>query len=127
MSQPTRYRAIALYKQVPFVWGLYSKGVSFETEERSGVFGKEYPAGADYFHRKLKVAFVKNKDLTDSTEIQKRLDLGDFVCKEIEAMYHINKYRAMKKRYYEEHTEEDLQAKLEAQNWDGSPSPNLKQ
>ncbi|KAG0287232.1 LYR motif-containing protein 5 [Dissophora globulifera] len=79
--------------------------------------GREYPAGADYFHQKLKSAFLKNKDLTHPDEIQKRIDLGDYVCKEIEAMYHINKYRAMKKRYYEDATEESIQSKLENTDW----------
>ncbi|KAG0258504.1 hypothetical protein BG011_003248 [Mortierella polycephala] len=83
--------------------------------------GREYPAGADFFHKKLKEAFMKNKDLTDPIEIQKRIDLGDYICKEIEAMYHINKYRAMKKRYYEDHQEEYIQKRLENTNWaDGS-------
>ncbi|KAI7824387.1 hypothetical protein BC939DRAFT_502808 [Gamsiella multidivaricata] len=79
--------------------------------------GREYPAGSDYFHKKLKTAFLKNKDLSDPAEIQKRIDLGDYVCKEIEAMYHINKYRAMKKRYYEENQAEDIQSKLENASW----------
>ncbi|KAF9147721.1 LYR motif-containing protein 5 [Linnemannia schmuckeri] len=98
MSTPTRYRVIALYKQLSYL-------------------GREYPAGADYFHKKLKGAFMKNKDLSDPAEIQKRIDLGDYVCKEIEAMYHINKYRAMKKRYYEDAGADNIQAKLENTNW----------
>ncbi|KAF9930728.1 LYR motif-containing protein 5 [Linnemannia zychae] len=105
MSTPTRYRVIALYKQLVYL-------------------GREYPAGADYFHKKLKNAFMKNKDLSDPVEIQKRIDLGDYVCKEIEAMYHINKYRAMKKRYYEDHEGENIQHKLENTNWTESSSSN---
>ncbi|KAF9356756.1 LYR motif-containing protein 5 [Mortierella sp. AD094] len=99
MSSPSRQRVIALYKQV------------------MTTLRREYPAGADYFHKKLKSAFLKNKDLSDPAEIQKRVDLGDYVCKEIEAMYHINKYRAMKKRYYEETQAENIQSKLENINW----------
>ncbi|KAF9331654.1 LYR motif-containing protein 5 [Podila minutissima] len=99
MSTPTRHRVIALYKQLFYL-------------------GREYPAGADFFHKKLKSAFVKNKDLRDPAEIQKRIDLGDYVCKEIEAMYHINKYRAMKKRYYDTQDESLLQSKLESGNWE---------
>ncbi|KAG0344811.1 LYR motif-containing protein 5 [Podila humilis] len=75
--------------------------------------GREYPAGADYFHKKLKAAFVKNRDIQDPVEIQKRIDLGDYICKEIEAMYHINKYRAMKKRYYDTQ-EESFQSSIES-------------
>ncbi|KAG0043802.1 LYR motif-containing protein 5 [Gryganskiella cystojenkinii] len=84
--------------------------------------GREYPAGSEFFHRKLKSAFLKNSDLKDPVEIQKRIDLGDYVCKEIEAMYHINKYRAMKKRYYEEHEAESLQQKLESRFSEGGGS-----
>ncbi|KAF9439010.1 LYR motif-containing protein 5 [Entomortierella beljakovae] len=94
MSSSSRQRVVALYKQLYYL-------------------GREYPAGADFFHGKLKSAFIKNKDLSDPVEIQKRIDLGDFVCKEIEAMYHINKYRAMKKRYYEEEAPENIQSKIE--------------
>jgi hypothetical protein len=36
---------------------------------------------------------------------------------EIEAMYHINKYRAMKKRYYEDQEVENIHSKLENTNW----------
>lgn len=32
-------------------------------------------------------------------------------------MYHINKYRAMKKRYYEDHEVENIHSKLEDTNW----------
>ncbi|KAI1315871.1 LYR motif-containing protein 5 [Mortierella claussenii] len=98
MSAPSRQRVIALYKQLFYL-------------------GREYPAGADYFHKKLKSAFMKNKDISEPAEIQKRIDLGDYICKEIEAMYHINKYRAMKKRYYEDAHAENIQHKLENTNW----------
>lgn len=33
-------------------------------------------------------------------------------------MYHINKYRAMKKRYYNTQDESLLQSKLESGNWE---------
>lgn len=32
-------------------------------------------------------------------------------------MYHINKYRAMKKRYYEEQEVNTIESKLEDTNW----------
>ncbi|KAF9931706.1 LYR motif-containing protein 5 [Mortierella alpina] len=98
MSSPLRSRVIALYKQLSYL-------------------GREYPAGSDFFHERLKKAFLKNRDLKDPVEIQKRIDLGDYICKEIEAMYHINKYRAMKKRYYEDIEAESIQSKLENTNW----------
>lgn len=45
---------------------------------------------------------MKNKGVTDPEEIKKLVDRGEFVIKELEALYYLRKYRAMKKRYYEE-------------------------
>ena len=72
--------------------------------------GREYPAGADYFQTKCKAAFLKNKDETDPEKIQMLIDRGRFVQKEIEALYGLRKYRAMKNRYYDQ-DEMDMQSK----------------
>lgn len=63
--------------------------------------GREYPQGAAYFRERLKSAFMKNKDETDPEKIKKLVARGDFVIKELEALYFLRKYRAMKKRYYD--------------------------
>uniref|UniRef100_W5LPG0 LYR motif containing 5a n=1 Tax=Astyanax mexicanus TaxID=7994 RepID=W5LPG0_ASTMX len=63
--------------------------------------GREYPKGTAYFRERLKTAFMKNKDETDPEKIQKLIARGDFVIKELEALYFLRKYRAMKKRYYD--------------------------
>lgn len=63
--------------------------------------GREYPKGTTYFRERLKAAFTKNKDVTDPEKIQKLIERGEFVIKELEALYFLRKYRAMKKRYYE--------------------------
>lgn len=44
---------------------------------------------------------MKNKDVTDPEKIKQLVARGDFVIKELEALYFLRKYRAMKKRYYE--------------------------
>lgn len=62
--------------------------------------GREYPKGADYFRRRLKAAFLKNKDETDPEKIKQLIARGEFVVKELEALYFLRKYRAMKQRYY---------------------------
>uniref|UniRef100_UPI00398EF82B electron transfer flavoprotein regulatory factor 1-like isoform X2 n=1 Tax=Pristiophorus japonicus TaxID=55135 RepID=UPI00398EF82B len=67
--------------------------------------GKEYPKGADYFRDRLKKAFLKNKDVTDPEQIKELIARGQFVIKELEALYYLRKYRAMKQRYYEENNE----------------------
>ena len=45
---------------------------------------------------------MKNKDVTDPKEIEKLIERGNFVVKELEALFMIRKYRTLKKRYYEE-------------------------
>lgn len=62
--------------------------------------GRDYPKGADYFKRRLKNAFLKNKDVKDPEKIKELIRRGEFVMKELEALYFLRKYRAMKQRYY---------------------------
>jgi len=62
--------------------------------------GKEYPLGADYFKKRLKGAFLKHKDLKDEKEIEILIARGNYVVKELEALYMLRKYRTLKKRYY---------------------------
>lgn len=73
--------------------------------------GRDYPAGSEYFNTRCKAAFIKNKDETDPKKIELLVDRGRFVQKEIEALYKLKKYRAMKHRYYDK-DEMDLQTKL---------------
>ncbi|KAB7494248.1 LYR motif-containing protein 5 [Armadillidium nasatum] len=64
--------------------------------------GREYPMGYDYFRTKLKKAFIKNRNVTDPAEINVLISRGEYVIKEIEALYMLRKYRTLKKRYYKE-------------------------
>ncbi|XP_076127739.1 LYR motif-containing protein 5B [Alosa pseudoharengus] len=64
--------------------------------------GREYPKGADYFRGRLRAAFAKNKDVQDPEKIRELIGRGEFVVKELEALYYLRKYRAMKRRYYED-------------------------
>uniref|UniRef100_H3C2T5 LYR motif containing 5a n=2 Tax=Tetraodon nigroviridis TaxID=99883 RepID=H3C2T5_TETNG len=82
MANPLRGEVIRLYKNLLYL-------------------GREYPQGSAYFRERLKSAFMKNKDVTDPEKIKKLVAKGEFVIKEIEALYFLRKYRAMKKRYYE--------------------------
>ena len=63
--------------------------------------GREYPKGAEYFRTKLKLAFMKNRDVKDPEQIQQLLARGEFVIKELEALYMLRKYRTLKRRYYD--------------------------
>ncbi|XP_036615114.1 electron transfer flavoprotein regulatory factor 1 [Trichosurus vulpecula] len=81
MANPLRGEVLNLYKNLLYV-------------------GKDYPKGADYFKRRLKAAFLKNKDVKDPEKIRELIARGEFVIKELEALYFLRKYRAMKQRYY---------------------------
>ncbi|CAI5786487.1 electron transfer flavoprotein regulatory factor 1 [Podarcis muralis] len=83
MTNPLRYEVLNLYKNLLYL-------------------GKEYPKGADYFRTRLKAAFLKNKDVKEPEKIKELLARGEFVMKELEALYFLRKYRALKQRYYEE-------------------------
>ncbi|CAE17991.2 LYR motif-containing protein 5 [Caenorhabditis elegans] len=67
--------------------------------------GKEYPGGSKWFHDRLKLAFSKNKEVQDSKQVEQLIARGEFVVKEIEALYSLRKYRAMKQRYYDKDEE----------------------
>ncbi|KAI7792186.1 LYR motif-containing protein 5A [Triplophysa rosa] len=82
MTNPLRGEVIRLYKNLLYL-------------------GRDYPKGSTYFRERLKAAFMKNKDVTDPVKIKNLVDRGEFVIKELEAMYYLRKYRTLKKRYYE--------------------------
>ncbi|KAL2093580.1 hypothetical protein ACEWY4_010892 [Coilia grayii] len=82
MANPLRGEVVQLYKNLLYL-------------------GKEYPKGADYFRDRLRAAFTKNKNVQDPEKIKELISRGEFVIKELEALYYLRKYRAMKKRYYE--------------------------
>ncbi|KAI9020849.1 complex 1 protein [Phycomyces nitens] len=84
MSSPLRPKVISLYKQLVYL-------------------GREYPAGyEDFFRPRLKAAFMKKRDLENEEDIKKALLHGDYIIKELEAMYYLRKYRTLRKRYTNE-------------------------
>ncbi|XP_038627097.1 electron transfer flavoprotein regulatory factor 1 [Tachyglossus aculeatus] len=85
MANPLRGEVLTLYKNLLYL-------------------GRDYPKGAAYFRARLKAAFLKNRDVSDPEKIKALIARGEFVTKELEALYFLRKYRAMKQRYY---TEED--------------------
>jgi len=61
--------------------------------------GKDYPLGFDYFRTRLHKAFASNASITDEAEIRKGIERAEFVKKEIEALYYLKRYRALRQRY----------------------------
>lgn len=61
--------------------------------------GRAYPLGYDYFRNRLHKAFSSQAYLNDEEQIKKGIARAEFVKKEIEALYYLRRYRAMKQRY----------------------------
>jgi len=80
MSSPLRQEVIAIYKQLLYM-------------------GREYPLGYDFFRPRLHKAFSAKSGLTDEAEIRKGIEQAEYVKKEIEALYYLKRYRALKQRY----------------------------
>ncbi|KAK0754896.1 LYR family protein [Schizothecium vesticola] len=63
--------------------------------------GRDYPLGFDYFRPRLHKAFMANACLNDEAQIRQGIERAKFVQKEIEALYYLKRYRALKQRYNE--------------------------
>lgn len=62
----------------------------------------------------IKKAFMKNKDVSDREEIKKLIARGEYISREITATYHLKKYRTLKRRYYSEDSEKELDEMLKS-------------
>lgn len=43
---------------------------------------------------------MKNKDITDPEKVENMIAHGQYIVKELEALYMLKKYRTLKRRYY---------------------------
>lgn len=64
-------------------------------------YGKDWPGEGGYneFRSKCKAAFLKNSHVTEEEEINKLIARGEFVVREIDALYKLKKYRTIRRRY----------------------------
>jgi len=85
-------RVIQLYKQLIYM-------------------GRDYPKEPEVFKIKCHAAFKKNKDIEDPEKIEQLLGHGNYIVKELEALYMLKKYRTLKRRYYD--TDDVINKKLE--------------
>lgn len=74
----------------------------FYSSKKLQHLGKEYPGGAEKFRQKCHGVFLRNSKETNPEKIDSMIEQGNFVVKELEALYSLRKYRAMKKRYYKD-------------------------
>ena len=83
MSQSaTRTKVIQLYKQLIYL-------------------GREYPKDPKVMTGKIHDVFMKNSTETDPVKIDELINKGNYIVKELEALYYLRKYRTLKKRYYD--------------------------
>ncbi|KAF1946572.1 LYR motif-containing protein 5A [Clathrospora elynae] len=61
--------------------------------------GREYPQGYEYFRTRLHKAFSSQMHLTDEAKIKQGIERAEYVKKEIEALYYLKRYRALRQRY----------------------------
>lgn len=62
--------------------------------------GRDYPLGYEYFRTRCYRVFLKNSKETDPAKIDQMIKHGEYVIKELEALYMLKKYRTMRARYY---------------------------
>ena len=62
--------------------------------------GRDWPQGYEIFRERTKSVFRKNSRETDPETVRQLIRRGEFVLREIEALYMLKKYRTLKKRYY---------------------------
>ncbi|KAA8908940.1 hypothetical protein FN846DRAFT_794804 [Sphaerosporella brunnea] len=79
-APPLRAQVKALYKDLLFL-------------------GRDYPLGYAYFRTRLHRAFAAQSHLRDEPAIHACISRGEFVKREIEALYYLKKYRALRERY----------------------------
>ncbi|KAF6240362.1 hypothetical protein HO173_001973 [Letharia columbiana] len=61
--------------------------------------GKNYPQGYPYFQTHLHKSFASQTGLQDEKDIRKGIERAEYVKKEIEALYYLKRYRALRRRY----------------------------
>lgn len=59
---------------------------------------------------------MKNQDVQDPEKIKTMLKHGEYVIKELEALYMLRKYRTLKRRYYNEPIPMEIKTEVESKN-----------
>ncbi|GAA5972046.1 hypothetical protein JCM11641_002470 [Rhodosporidiobolus odoratus] len=77
-----RHRARALYKELFYL-------------------AKEYPDPSYPIHQKLHGCFLAHVG-ADEKKVEEGIKKAEFIKRELEAMYSLRKYRALKRNYYDE-------------------------
>lgn len=98
MSQSLRTRVLYLYKELLYMGKDYPYVESSRKKKKKA---NQNSQGYDYFRKKLHKAFDKGRNIKDPNEIEKRLEHGEYIKKELVALYTLRTYRSVKTRYYQ--------------------------
>ncbi|KAH7106266.1 hypothetical protein BKA62DRAFT_686509 [Auriculariales sp. MPI-PUGE-AT-0066] len=83
VAKAQKLRAIRLYKELMHL-------------------GREYPDPSYNFNGRMRSLFERHRGLTDPEQIERALQLGEFIRNETIALYSLRKYRHLKRTYYAE-------------------------
>ena len=81
-NSATRPKVVQLYKQLIYL-------------------GRQYPKDPEVMTSKIHNAFMKNATERDPQKIEELVEKGNYIVKELEALYYLKKYRTLKRRYYD--------------------------
>ena len=62
---------------------------------------RDYPKDPGLMRQRCHNAFMKNKNVRDPEELEKLINHGNYIEKELQALYMLKKYRTLKRRYYD--------------------------
>ena len=83
--------------------------------------GREYPQGYAYFQSRCKAAFDRQRGLSDPAAIDRALAHGQYVVRELEALYFLRKYRELRRRYDTTTPADALTSIAETERWTRDP------
>ena len=64
--------------------------------------GRDYPTGLSHVREKAKCEFFKRANLHDGLEINRAINYGRYMVREMTGIIQFKKYRALKQRYEDE-------------------------
>lgn len=67
--------------------------------KRFVILSRDYPGGSEVVKRKAKEGFFKNANITDEFEINKAINYGRYMTRELIGIIQLKKYRSIKSRY----------------------------
>ncbi|CDK24583.1 unnamed protein product [Kuraishia capsulata CBS 1993] len=62
---------------------------------------KNYPGDYPKIRDKLHDGFIRNARVSSGEELEKCLEHGEFIAKELQSLYFLRTYRAVKRNYYD--------------------------